>query len=45
MPILEVKNLYKSFGREEVLKGISFTLNKGDVLAVLDPPVAERPHC
>ena len=35
MPILEVKNLYKSFGREEVLKGISFTLNKGDVLAVI----------
>ena len=35
MPILEVKNLYKSFGREEVLKGISFTLNKGDVLTVI----------
>ena len=35
MPILEVKNLYKAFGKEDVLKGINFTLNKGDVLAVI----------
>ena len=35
MPILEVKNLYKKFGNVEVLKGISFTLEKGHVLAII----------
>lgn len=32
---LKVENLHKSFGRTEVLKGVSFTANKGDVIAVL----------
>ncbi len=35
MPVLEVKNLYKNFGKTEVLKGISFTLEKGQVLAII----------
>lgn len=35
MPILEVKNLHKRFGKADVLKGINFTLNKGDVLAII----------
>lgn len=35
MPILEVKNLYKRFGKLDVLKGISFTLEKGQVLAII----------
>ena len=35
MSILEVKNLKKSFGELEVLKGISFSLEKGDVMAVI----------
>lgn len=35
MPILEVKNLIKSFGSTEVLKDISFTLEKGEVLAII----------
>lgn len=35
MPILEVKNLYKNFGKTEVLKGVSFSMEKGDILAVL----------
>lgn len=35
MSVLEVKNIKKSFGKTEVLKGISFSLEKGDVLAVL----------
>ena len=30
MPILEVKNLIKSFGNTEVLRDISFTLEKGE---------------
>lgn len=35
MPILEVKNLVKSFGKTEVLKGIEFSIEKGDVLSVI----------
>lgn len=35
MSILEVKNLSKSFGGTEVLKDISFTLEKGDVLSII----------
>lgn len=32
---LTVRDLHKSFGNNEVLKGVSFTANKGDVIAVL----------
>ena len=35
MSVLEVKNIKKSFGKTEVLKGISFSLEKGEVLAVI----------
>lgn len=35
MAILEVKNLYKSFGRNRVLKGIDFSLEKGQVLSII----------
>lgn len=35
MSVLEVKNLRKSFGKTEVLKGISFSVEKGEVLAVI----------
>jgi len=35
MPILEVKNIKKSFGKTEVLKGVSFSLEKGQVLAII----------
>ena len=35
MPILEVKNIVKSFGKTEVLKGIDFSLEKGEVVAVI----------
>ena len=35
MKILEVKDLKKSFGKTEVLKGISFSIEKGEVLTVL----------
>lgn len=35
MAFLEVKNLRKNFGNTEVLKGIGFTLEKGEVLSVI----------
>ena len=35
MSILNVNNITKSFGSTEVLKGISFTLEKGEVLAII----------
>lgn len=35
MAILEVKNLKKSFGKTQVLKGVSFSLEKGQVLAII----------
>lgn len=35
MSVLEVKNIKKSFGKNEILKGISFSLEKGEVLAVI----------
>ena len=35
MALLEVKDIKKSFGKTEVLKGISFELDRGEVLAII----------
>lgn len=35
MSVLEIKNIQKSFGKTEVLKNISFSLEKGEVLAII----------
>lgn len=35
MSILKVTNLRKKFGRTEVLKGVSFEMNQGEVLSIL----------
>lgn len=37
MRLLEVKNLKKSFGDNEVLKDISFDVDKGEVLSIIGP--------
>ena len=35
MAVLQVNNLKKSFGKTKVLKGVSFSLEKGQVLAII----------
>ena len=35
MAILKVDNLCKSFGKTEVLKGVSFSMNEGEVLSII----------
>lgn len=37
MALLHVENLKKSFGRSEILRGISFTLDAGETLSVIGP--------
>jgi len=34
-PIIAIKDLYKSFGENEILKGINLTVNKGEDLVIL----------
>lgn len=36
-PLLQVKNLHKSFGKLDVLKGITTDIHKGDVVAIIGP--------
>ncbi len=35
--ILECKNLCKKFGKKEILKDVSFSINEGDILAFIGP--------
>lgn len=35
--MIKVKNLYKNFGKLEVLKDISAEVNKGDIIAIIGP--------
>lgn len=35
MALLEIKDLHKSFGQNEILKGISFNLEQGQVLSII----------
>ena len=35
MPILEVKNIKKGFGDTDVLKGVGFSMERGQVLAII----------
>lgn len=37
MPYLEIKNLCKSYGKKEILKGISFDVNEGELFTILGP--------
>lgn len=35
--MLEVKNIHKSFGNLEVLKGVGLNVQQGDVVAIIGP--------
>ncbi len=35
MSILEIKNLYKSFDKTEVLKGVDFSMEEGEVVSII----------
>ena len=35
MEVLRVENIQKSFGKTEVLKGINFSLDEGEVLSII----------
>ena len=37
MPILEIKNLEVSYYKEKILEDVSFSLDRGDTLAVIGP--------
>ena len=37
MSILTCDNVKKSYGKKEILKGISFTVEKGDIVGVVGP--------
>ena len=35
--MLKVKNVHKSFGENEILKGVDLTVEKGDVVVIIGP--------
>lgn len=37
MPLIKIENVKKSFGEHQVLKGISFEVDKGDVVCLIGP--------
>ena len=41
---LEMKGIYKSFGANDVLRDVSFTLNGGEICALLGKQVKTAPE-
>ena len=37
MPVINIKNLNKKFGANEVLRDINLTVDKGEVVAIIGP--------
>ncbi len=42
--MIEVKNIYKSFGTLDVLKDVSLTVNKGEVVVIIGPSGSGKKH-
>src|SRR5579872_1853058 len=36
-PLIQVRSLHKSFGKLEVLRGVSFEVKRGEVMAIIGP--------
>ena len=45
MHMIEVKGLQKAFGSEQVLKDVSFTVDKGETVAVSAIPARAKARC
>ena len=43
-PIVSVKDVHKSFGKLEVLKGINFDVMKGEVICIIGPSGSGKSH-
>ena len=43
-PMIEVSGLHKLYGSVEALRGISFTVGRGEIVGLLGPNGAERPR-
>jgi polar amino acid transport system ATP-binding protein len=41
-PLIQIKNLYKSFGDTEVLKGVSIDINRGEVVSIFGQSVSVK---
>ncbi len=42
MPVLELRNVYKNYGRVEAVKDLSFSLEEGELLVILGPSGAGK---
>ena len=40
--MLELRNVHKSFGDNEILKGVDLSVNKGDIIVILGPSGSEK---
>lgn len=43
--VISIQNVYKSFGKQEVLKGINFDVKKGDVLSIIGVSGSGKSTC
>ena len=43
MSMISVKGLRKTFGKNEVLKGVDIEIQPGEVVAIVGPPAAASP--
>lgn len=39
--LIKIENLHKSFGKNEVLKGISLEIKRGEVVVIIGPSLRE----
>jgi ABC-type histidine transport system ATPase subunit len=44
-PIIRIENLHKNFDQLEVLKGISLTIHKGEVVTLIGASGSGKVHC